>query len=97
MDILLQYLNIRKQRQEFIKVIDVPCNSVYQSINQTFNVNMADRALDFRDYMERTYKSNYLLTGIIDAKYCNRKELAEFSYVDFRQLTCGPGETSGID
>lgn len=96
MDILLQYLNIRKQKQEFIKIMDIPCNSVYQSISQAFEVNMADRALDFIDYMERNYRSNYLLTGIIDAKYCNRKTLAEFSYVDFRQLTCGPGETSGI-
>lgn len=96
MDILLQYLNIRKQKQEFVKITDVPCNSVYQSISQAFEVNMAYRALDFIDYMERNYSSNYLLTGIIDAKYCNRKERAEFSYVDFRQLTCGPGETSGI-
>ena len=97
MDILLQYLNVRKQKQEFVKVANVPCNSVYQSISQTFEINMADRALNFIDYMERNYSSNYMLVGIIDAKYCNRKVCAEFSYVDFRQLTCGPGETSGID
>lgn len=97
MDILLQYLNIRKQKQEFIKVIDVPCNSVYQSIPQVFEVAMAERALDFTNYMELKYSSNYLLTGIIDAKYCNRTALSVFSYVDFCQLTCGPGETSGID
>lgn len=96
MDILLQYLNIRKQKQEFIKVVDVPCNSVYQSIHQPFGMNMADRALDFIDYMERKYQSNYMFTGIIDAKYCNRVAREVFSYVDFRQLTCGPGETSGI-
>ena len=97
MDILLQYLNIRRQKQEFIKIKDIPCNSVYQSISHTFEVNMADRALDFTDYMERNYSSNYLLTGIIGAKYCCRKCRAEFSYVDFRQLTCGLGETSSID
>ena len=96
MDILLQYLNIRSQRQEFIKVTDVPCNSVYQSIAQAFEVNMTEKALDFIDYMERAYRSNYLFTGIIDAKYCHRTLRATFSYVDFRQLTCGPGETSGI-
>ena len=96
MDILLQYLNIRKQKQEFIKVLDVPCNSIYQSIYQAFGINMADRALNFIDYMERNYRSNYMFVGIIDAKYCNRVTLEEFSYVDFRQLTCGPGETSGI-
>lgn len=96
MDILLQYLNIRKQKQEFIKVLDVPCNSIYQSIHHAFEINMDDRALDFIDYMERCYRSNYLLTGILDAKYCNRTARAVFSYVDFRQLTCGPGETSGI-
>lgn len=97
MDILLQYLNIRRQKQEFIKINDVPFNSVYRSVSHAFEVNMADRALGFIDYMERTYNSNYLLTGIIDAKYCCRKCRAEFSYVDFRQLTCGLGETSSID
>lgn len=97
MDILLQYLNIEKQKQEYIKVKDVPCNSVYQVICPTFGVNMADRALTFRDYMEQAYRSNYMLVGIINAKYCNRVARAVFSYVDFCQLTCGPGETSGID
>ena len=97
MDILLQYLNIKKQKQEYIKVVDVPCNSVYQSVYQAFEVNMADRALDFIDYMERTYRSNYLFVGIVDAQYCNRATRAVISYVDFRQLTCGLGETSSID
>lgn len=93
MDILLQYLNIRRQRQEFIRIVEVPCNSIHRS----FNLNMVDKAISFIDYMEQCYKSNYLLTGIIDAKYCNRQSRAVFSYVDFCQLTCGPGETSGID
>ena len=97
MDILLQYLNIEKQRQEFIKVTDAPCNSIYQVICPALRINMADRALSFRDYMEQTYRSNYLFVGIINAKYCNRAARAVFSYVDFCQLTCGPGETSGID
>ena len=72
MDILLQYLNIEKQRQEYIKVKDVPCNSLYQVICPALRINMADRALVFRDYMEQTYKSNYLLAGVINARYCNR-------------------------
>lgn len=92
MDILLQYLNIKKQKQEYIKVLDVPCNSTYQSIHQALEINMADRALSFRDYMEQAYKSNYLFVGIIDAQYCNRVARAVFSYVDFCQLTCGLGE-----
>lgn len=96
MDILLQYLNIRKQKQEFIKVLDVPCNSIYQSVNQAFGINMVDRALDFIDYMEQKYQSNYMFAGIIDAKYCNRVTREVISYVDFRQLFYGPGETSGI-
>lgn len=97
MDILLQYLNIKKRKQEYIKIIDVPCNSIYQSTYQAFGVNMPDRALDFVDYMERAYRSNYLFVGLVDAQYCNRTARAVFSYVDFRQLTCGPGEASGID
>lgn len=97
MDILLQYLNVRKQKQEFIKIIDVPCNSLGESTSQDYGVNISDKALDFIDYMEQCYSSIYLLTGVIDAKYCNRATLAVFSYVDFCQLACGPGETSGID
>lgn len=96
MDILLQYLNERKQKQQFIKVTDVPCNSVYQSIHYTFGINMADRALYLIDVLERTHRSDYLFVGIIDAKYCKRVVLSTLSYADFRQLTCGPGEASGI-
>lgn len=97
MDILLQYLNIEKQRQEYIKVVNVPYNSIYQVIGVNFKSNISDRVLFFRDYMEQIYKSNYMFVGIINAKYCNRAARAVFSYVDFCQLTCGPGETSGID
>lgn len=92
MDILLQYLNVRKQKQEYIKVLDVPCNSLYQSIGLSFGLKMADRALSFVDYMEQAYRSTYLLAGIIDAAYCNRTARAVFSYTDFCQLTCGLGE-----
>lgn len=97
MDILLQYLNIEKQKQEYIKITDVPYHSIYQAICLDFKSNMSDRILFLRDYMEQTYRSNYMFVGIMNAKYCHRTVLAVFSYVDFRQLTCGPGKTSGID
>lgn len=88
MDILLQYLNIRKQKQEFIKVIGIPCNTTYQALD----LKMDDRAVAFVDYMQQAYQSTYLFVGIIDAEYCNRMSRAVFSYTDFCQLTCGPGE-----
>lgn len=88
MDILLQYLNIRRQKQEYMKVVDVPCNTTYQALE----LDMADRAVSFVDYMQQAYKSTYLFVGIIDAEYCNRKSRAVFSYTDFCQLTSGPGE-----
>ena len=87
MDILLQYLNIRRQKQEYIKVTDVPCNTTYQALE----LEMADRAVSFIDYMQQTYQSTYLFVGIIDAEYCNRASRAVFSYTDFCQLTSGPG------
>lgn len=92
MDILFQYLNIRKHKQEFIKIIDVPCNTVYQALE----LDMASRGVSFIDYMQQTYQSTYLFVGIIDAEYCNRTARAVFSYTDFCQLTCGLGETSSI-
>jgi hypothetical protein len=93
MDILLQYLNIKKQKQEYVKVLDLPCNTVYGALE----LGMADTAVSFVDYMQKTYHSTYLFVGILDADYCNRKYLASFSYADFCQLTCGLGETSSID
>lgn len=92
MDILFQYLNIRKQKQEYIKVVDVPCSTTYQSLK----LDIADRGVSFIDYMQQTYRSMYSLVGIIDAEYCNRTVRAVFSYTDFCQLTCGLGETSSI-
>lgn len=96
MDILLQFLNMRKQKQQFIKITDVPCNSLYQSVYYAFEVNMADRALDFTDCLKRTYNSDFLFVGIIDAEYCKRAVLATVPYDDFCHLTCGPGGASGI-
>lgn len=90
MDILLQYLNIKKQKQEYIKVMDVPCNSLHQALE----INMADRGLEFSDYVAQAYKSVYMFVGIIDAQYCKRTARAVFSYADFCQLTCGLGEAS---
>lgn len=88
MDILLQYLNIRRQKQEYMKVVDIPCNTVYHALG----LDLADRAVSFVDYIQQTYQSTYLLVGIIDAEYCNRTSRAVFSYTDFCQLTSGPGE-----
>lgn len=93
MDILLQYLNIKKQKQEYIKVLDMPCILLRQAIES----KIVDRAISFTDYMQQAYQSPYLFVGIIDAKYCNRTARAVFSYVDFCQLTCGLGEASSID
>lgn len=93
MDILIQYLNVRKQKQEFIKVVDVPCCIIYQALK----LGMADRAVAFVDYMQQTYQSTYLFVGIINADYCNRMSRAVFSYTDFCQLTCGLGVASSTD
>ena len=65
--ILLQYLNIRRQRQEYVTVVDIPCNTVYHALK----LEMADRAVSFLDYMQQTYQSTYLFVGIIDAEYCH--------------------------
>ena len=71
MDILLQYLNIRKHKQEFVKVLGLPCGTAYQALG----LEMADRAVAFVDYMQQAYQSTYFFVGIIDAEYCNRTEI----------------------
>lgn len=97
MDILLQYLNIRSQKQDYVKVTGVPCNSVFQSIDRQFELNMPIKALRLMDTLERLFGSNFMLTGIIDAKYCHRKICVKYTYADFCQLTTGLGEASSTD
>ena len=94
MDIILQYLNVRKQKQAFIKVTGIDCNTIYQAINHR---RMADKAICLIDHIEDTFNASFILAGIIDAQYCKRKTLMDLSYLDFCRITCGPGETSGID
>lgn len=93
MDILLQFLNIRKQKQVFVKVTDLDCNTVYQALNDE---HIADRAISLIDYLDDTFNSSFLFVGLIDAQYCNRKTLTELSYSDFRRITRGLGEASSI-
>lgn len=93
MDILLQFLNIRKQKQVFVKVTDLECNTIYQALNCE---RIDDRAISLIDYLDDTFNSSFLFVGLIDAQYCNRKTLTELSYSDFRRITRGLGETSSI-
>ena len=93
MDILLQFLNIRRQKQAFVKVSDLDCNTIYQVINHE---HMDDRAVSLVDHLASVFNSSFLFVGIIDAQYCNRKTILELSYSDFCRITCGLGETSSI-
>ena len=97
MDILLQYLNIRSQKQDYVKITGVPCCSVFQSIHHEFDLNVPYKAMKLMDTLERLFGSAFMLTGIIDAKYCNRKACVKYTYVDFCQLASGPGVASGTD
>lgn len=94
MDILLQFLNIREQKQVFVKVTDLACNTVYQALNIE---RLDDRVISFVNYLDDRFNSSFLFVGLIDAQYCKRKTIIELSYSDFRRITCGLGETSSID
>lgn len=93
MDILLQFLNIRKQKQVFVKVTGLDCNTIYQAIN---NERIDDRAISLIDYLDDAFKSSFLFVGVVDAQYCNRKTIMELSYSDLCRITRGLGETSSI-
>lgn len=97
MDILLQYLDIKKNKQVFVSITDVPCSTIYQTITQT---SVIDDALSLTDYLGRkhpdSYLKPYLFVGLVDAEYCNRRTIASFSYDDFCRLSSGLGEASSI-
>ena len=94
MDILLQFLSVRKQIQVFVKVTGLNCYTIYQAINHK---RMDDQAVAFTDYLNEKYSSSFLFTGMIDAQYCNRKALEELPYSDFRRITSGLGVASSPD
>ena len=89
MDILLQFLNIRKQKQSFVKVTDLDCNTIYQAINCA---RVDDLTISSIDYLDDTFNSSFLFVGLVDARYCNRKTIMELSYSDFCRITRGLGE-----
>lgn len=93
MDILLQFLDIRKQKQAFVKVTDLDCNTVYQALSIN---HLDDRVAPLIDYLDDLFNSSFLFVGLIDAQYCNRKTITELSYSDFCRITCGLGEASSI-
>lgn len=94
MDILFQYLDIKKNKQAFVSVTHVPCSTVLQAIEMLF---ITGRAISLIDYLEDRDRRSYFFVGLIDAEYCNRRTIASFSYDDFCRLTCGLGEASSID
>lgn len=94
MDIILQYLNVRKQKQVFVKVTGIDRNSIYQAINHR---RVDDKAIRLIEHMEDTFNASFILVGILDAQYCKRKTLMELSYSDFCRITCGLGEASSTD
>lgn len=93
MDILLQYLNIKKRKQEYVKVVGVPCYTVFQVLKS----ESVDDAVCFADYMQKSYQSTYLFVGLVDAAYCGRTPREVVSYTDFCRLTRGLGEAPSID
>lgn len=94
MDILFQYLDIKKKKQVFVSVTAVPCGSIQQAIEMLF---ITGRAVALIDYLEDRDRHSYFFVGLIDAGHCNRCTIASFSYDDFCRLTCGLGEASSID
>ena len=94
MDIILQYLNVRKQKQAFVKVTGIDRNTIYQAINHR---RVDDKAIRLIEHIEDAFNASFILVGILDAQYCKRKTLMELSYSDFCGITCGLGEASSTD
>lgn len=90
MDILLQLQSIRKHKSFYVKVLDVP----YNTICCFWSNSKPETLLHFLPKIEDFFNDNYYLTGIIDATFCNRKVLYSFSYSDYTGITCGLGGAS---
>ena len=92
MDILLQLQSARKNKTFYVKVLDLPCNTICR-----FWTGFDSEAiLRFLPKVEESFNDSFYLAGIIDATFCKRTVLCTYSYSDFIGVTCGPGGASGI-
>lgn len=90
MDILLQLQSARKNKTFYVKVLDIPCNTICR-----FWTNYdSDTLIRFIPKVEDAFNDSFYLAGIIDASFCKRKVLYSFSYSDFIGITCGLGGAS---
>lgn len=90
MDILLQLQSIRKNKSFYIKVLDIP----YNTICRFWSNSKPDNLLRLLPQVEEAFCDRYYLTGILDATFSNRKVLYTFSYSDYTGITCGLGGAS---
>ena len=90
MDILLQLQSARKNKTFYVKVLDIPCNTLCR-----FWTNYdSDALIRFLPKVEDAFNDSFYLAGIIDATFCKRKVLYTFPYSDFTGITCGLGGAS---
>ena len=62
MDILLQYLDIKKNKQVFVLVTHVPCGTIQQAIE---TLSIIGRVISLIDYLENRDHHSYLLSGYV--------------------------------
>lgn len=90
MDILLQLQSARKNKTFYVKVLDIPCNTISR-FWADFSI---DAVLLFLPKVEEAFNDSFYLAGIVDASFCKRKVLYTYSYSDFIGITCGLGGAS---
>lgn len=90
MDILLQLQSARKNKTFYVKVLDIPYNTIC-----LFWTNFdSGIMLRFLPKVEEAFNDSFYLAGIVDATFCKRKVLYVYSYSDFTGITCGLGGAS---
>lgn len=92
MDILLQLQSTRKFKAVYVKISDIPCNTINRLLT-TFDFESMSR---FISEVEESLDDNFYFAGIVDAFFCKRKVSCTYSYSDFTRITRGLGETSSI-
>lgn len=90
MDILLQLQSARRNKTFYVKVLDIPCNTICRFWTK-FD---SETVIRFLTKVEEAFNDSFYLAGIIDATFCKRKVLYTYSYSDFTGITCGLGGAS---
>ena len=85
MTLILQFLNIERNRMEFVEISNVPTSRLYIFLKE---IDFAIFINWIYDLLGRDFPFfNYIFYGVFNARHSRRKLLCSYDYMDWAQAS----------